>query len=64
MSFLSLASAWMNQVAATVGPLDQVAADSKAGQGGPSVVAWVGAVLIVLALCWVGFRKSKRTHLD
>ena len=64
MSLPPLMFAWILKVAAAVGPLDQVGGDGKPAQGGQSALAWVVVILIVLALCWVGFRKSKRTHLD
>jgi hypothetical protein len=51
-------------MAADIVPLDKATGDGKSPGGGLAVMAWAVAVLILLALCWVGFRKSKRTHLD
>jgi hypothetical protein len=56
--------AWIVKVAAAIGPLDQSAGDGKSASSGQGAMAWVVGILVVLALCWVGFRKSKRTHLD
>ena len=66
MSLPAPAFAWILKlkVAAAIVPLDQVVGEGKAAQGGQSALPWVVAVLLVLALCWVGFRKCKRTHLD
>jgi len=46
-------------------PLNKAPSESSIGQqAGLVTLTWAVAVVIMLGLLLVGFRKSKRTHLD
>jgi hypothetical protein len=46
-------------------PLEQPSGDAGiAQQAGQVTFTWVVAVMILVGLLLIGFKKSKRTHLD
>lgn len=57
--------AYVGRVLAELVDLERPTADAKlTEQAGTVTLVWVLGVLVILAVCVIAFRKSKRTHLD